>query len=80
MRNSAIACACLLAVFEGVGIGMQRMFAQPQIVFTLWFSNMADTLGTRVSCSCVLNVFEIPLSSQCFGSCASYCEHCDCVE
>ena len=26
-RNSAIGCACLLAVIEGVGIGMQRMFA-----------------------------------------------------
>lgn len=34
MRNSAIACACLLAVFEGVGIAMQRAFAQPPIVFT----------------------------------------------
>lgn len=32
MRNSAIGCACLLAVFEGVGIGMQRMFAQPPVV------------------------------------------------
>ncbi len=26
-RNSAIACACLLAVIEGVGIGFQRMMA-----------------------------------------------------
>lgn len=26
-RNSAIGCACLLAVIEGVGIGMQRMMA-----------------------------------------------------
>ena len=26
-RNSAIGCACLLAVIEGVGIGMQRAFA-----------------------------------------------------
>jgi len=32
MRNSAIGCACLLAVFEGVGIGMQRLFAQPPMV------------------------------------------------
>lgn len=36
-RNSAIGCACLLAVFEGVGIAMNRFFAeqnrpvQPQI-------------------------------------------------
>lgn len=27
-RNSAIACACLLAVIEGVGIGFQRMMAE----------------------------------------------------
>jgi import inner membrane translocase subunit TIM17 len=27
MRNSAIACGILLAVIEGVGIGMQRMMA-----------------------------------------------------
>jgi len=33
MRNSAIGCACLLAVFEGVGITMQRMFAQPPVVW-----------------------------------------------
>jgi len=26
-RNSAIGCACLLAVIEGVGIGFQRMMA-----------------------------------------------------
>ena len=26
-RNSAIACGCLLAVIEGVGIGFQRMMA-----------------------------------------------------
>lgn len=26
-RNSAITCACLLAVFEGVGIAMQRYMA-----------------------------------------------------
>jgi mitochondrial import inner membrane translocase subunit TIM17 len=32
MRNSAIGCACLLAVFEGVGITMQRMFAQAPLV------------------------------------------------
>lgn len=32
MRNSAIGCACLLAVFEGVGITMQRMFAQQPLV------------------------------------------------
>jgi hypothetical protein len=34
MRNSAIGCACLLAVFEGVGITMQRMFAQGPAVST----------------------------------------------
>ena len=28
-RNSAIGCAVLLAVIEGVGIGLQRMMAQP---------------------------------------------------
>jgi mitochondrial import inner membrane translocase subunit TIM17 len=27
MRNSAIGCGILLAVIEGVGIGMQRMMA-----------------------------------------------------
>ena len=27
-RNSAIACSCLLAVIEGVGIGFQRMMAE----------------------------------------------------
>jgi mitochondrial import inner membrane translocase subunit TIM17 len=27
-RNSAIGCACLLAVFEGVGIGIQRLMAE----------------------------------------------------
>jgi hypothetical protein len=27
-RNSAIGCACLLAVIEGVGIGFQRMIAE----------------------------------------------------
>ena len=27
-RNSAIACGCLLAVIEGVGIGFQRMMAE----------------------------------------------------
>lgn len=32
MRNSAIGCACLLAVFEGVGITMQRTFAQAPMV------------------------------------------------
>ncbi len=36
-RNSAIGCACLLAVFEGVGIAINRVFpaqnrpVQPQI-------------------------------------------------
>lgn len=30
-RNSAITCACLLGVFEGVGMMMQRMTAQPQM-------------------------------------------------
>ncbi|OLL21648.1 Mitochondrial import inner membrane translocase subunit tim17 [Neolecta irregularis DAH-3] len=29
-RNSAIGCACLLAVFEGVGIAMSKMFASQQ--------------------------------------------------
>jgi import inner membrane translocase subunit TIM17 len=28
MRNSAIGCAVLLAVIEGVGIGFQRMMAE----------------------------------------------------
>lgn len=28
MRNSAIGCACLLAVFEGVGIALNRFFAE----------------------------------------------------
>lgn len=28
-RNSAIGCAILLAVIEGVGIGLGRMMAQP---------------------------------------------------
>jgi import inner membrane translocase subunit TIM17 len=28
MRNSAIGCAILLAVIEGVGIGFQRMMAE----------------------------------------------------
>ena len=28
-RNSAITCACLLGVFEGVGMMMQRLQAQP---------------------------------------------------
>jgi import inner membrane translocase subunit TIM17 len=27
-RNSAIGCACLLAVIEGVGIGIQRLMAE----------------------------------------------------
>ena len=27
-RNAAIGCACLLAVIEGVGIGIQRMMAE----------------------------------------------------
>lgn len=27
-RNSAIMCACFLAVIEGVGIGFQRMMAE----------------------------------------------------
>lgn len=27
-RNSAIGCACLLAVFEGVGIAINRVFAE----------------------------------------------------
>lgn len=27
-RNSAIGCACLLAVIEGVGIGVQRLMAE----------------------------------------------------
>lgn len=26
-RNGAITCACVLAVFEGVGIGVQRLMA-----------------------------------------------------
>ena len=34
MRNSAIGCACLLAVFEGVGIAMQRAFAQGPVVLS----------------------------------------------
>jgi import inner membrane translocase subunit TIM17 len=28
MRNGAITCAILLAVIEGVGIGIQRMYAE----------------------------------------------------
>jgi hypothetical protein len=39
MRNSAIGCACLLAVFEGVGITMQRMFAQAPVVLPLSIPN-----------------------------------------
>ena len=27
-RNSAIGCACLIAVIEGVGVGFQRMMAE----------------------------------------------------
>jgi hypothetical protein len=44
MRNSAIGCACLLAVFEGVGISIQRLFAQPTIVLSL--CTCADLLGS----------------------------------
>jgi len=43
MRNSAIACACLLAVFEGVGIAMQRMFAQAPMVLPP--SSLVPVLG-----------------------------------
>ena len=35
MRNSAIGCACLLAIFEGIGIGLQRTFAPPPMVHPL---------------------------------------------
>ena len=45
MRNSAIGCACLLAVFEGVGIAMQRMFAQGPVVLPL--SRMLDSENVR---------------------------------
>lgn len=40
-RNSAIGCACLLAIIEGVGIGLNRVMASnnmpqnPQVCFLL---------------------------------------------
>jgi hypothetical protein len=37
MRNSAITCACLLAIFEGIGITFQRVFAQQPAVFSLQY-------------------------------------------
>ena len=36
-RNSAIGCACLLAVIEGVGIGIQRMMAENTRLDVSWF-------------------------------------------
>lgn len=41
-RNSAIGCACLLAVIEGVGIGFQRMMADnTRLDVSLLFSTPA---------------------------------------
>lgn len=50
-RNSAIGCACLLAVIEGVGIGVQRL--------------MAENTRLDVSSS-LLRVLIIPVSSARF--------------
>lgn len=55
MRNSAIGCACLLAVFEGVGIMMSRAMAPPPIVrFPLYLLFSANLfVGSGISsCSC----------------------------
>ncbi len=56
-RNSAIGCACLLAVIEGVGIGIQRMMAEntrldvSRLLTTLicTFSNQPYPLGSSSS-------------------------------
>lgn len=58
-RNSAIGCACLLAVIEGVGIGFQRMMAENtrldvriwRSASTLTFANTAFTVATTTSTS-----------------------------
>jgi hypothetical protein len=44
-RNSAIGCACLLAVIEGVGIGFQRMMAE---------NTRLDVCGQHTSYCCPL--------------------------
>jgi hypothetical protein len=56
MRNSAIGCACLLAVFEGVGIAMQRMFAQGPVVLPISLILDFDTVATRISTRCCTGV------------------------
>src|SRR5271168_2770029 len=53
MRNSAIGCACLLAVFEGVGISMQRAMAPPPIV-------LFPFLQLRLSANRLLQAPEYP--------------------
>src|SRR5579859_5696064 len=63
MRNSAIGCACLLAVFEGVGIAMQRMFAAPPVVLFLR-KLLSLILGARVSSRTSAGLSYIPLGSH----------------
>lgn len=60
-RNSAIGCAILLAVIEGVGIGIQRMMAE---------NTRLDVSGALLTCYTVLSpspyrVLMVVLSFRC---------------
>ena len=53
--NSAIACGCLLAVIEGVGIGFQRMMADNTKLEVSWktksLGEIADAVGSDAATS-----------------------------
>lgn len=49
-RNSAIGCACLLAVIEGVGIGFQRMMAES--------STKLEVCSILPLLPCITNIFS----------------------
>ena len=54
MRNSAIGCAVLLAVIEGVGIGFQRMMAENTRLDVRAPPRFKQS-SNRICCSCLLH-------------------------
>src|SRR5579859_472914 len=72
MRNSAIGCACLLAVFEGVGIAMQRMFAPPPMVLSP-FRQVLTGLGCGIPSTCASIIYIPRLSLTSFEVAVGVC-------
>lgn len=63
-RNSAIGCACLLAVIEGVGIGIQRMMAENTRLDVSLFLHRASPIQLRGTDGLPRNVAENMLMAR----------------